>query len=248
MAVDHAVLEGKSSDELIAQIVEQDGKNTELADKNTKLEEKVAKFEEKPADNKPAEGTEKPAEGGEKPAEGTEKPAEGGEKPADNKAMTEVDKKFEERDKRLAEVEKENKDLKERNRKNDIELKLNEISESGMPPAVIEKMREIMLSDNGSTTYELSEKQEDGRAVAKNMTLSECVIALAEAIPLVQLGEETIVENKGSSDVSPDSKKDSDIEKVKQYAEENKMTFRDAMTKMLKEGKVKAPKYEVPEN
>lgn len=175
------------------------------------------------------------------PTAAPENPQEGGtvQMSEENKKLAEDAKQLADDNKKLAEriVSLEQKD-----RQNAVELRLNEYKTKGIPPAILEIARKVMLSDvSGAKSYKLSEKQGD-KDVEIEVSLSDSVLKLLDAIQGVKFAEETVPVNPGNSDiVSNDESKA--ISQILSYANENKLSFTDAYRKLLSEKKVPEIQY-----
>ena len=216
--------EGKSTDELVA-IIE---------DLDTKLSEAEEKAPVDPPADPPAD-PEKPAD---PPADSpADPPAQGGE----TKEMSETIKAMKAEN---ADIKKELAEVREERRQVAIEKKLFELEKAGMPPVVLEQMKALMLADKTGNTIKLSEKTKDGKVTESTLTLSDAVVKLAQSIPLVGLDEISLSEDGESSDLQPEQNTEkTDIQKVRQFAEEKKIPFRQAMIQLAEKGEVKIPNY-----
>ena len=88
------------------------------------------------------------------------------------------------------------------------------------------------------------EKTKDGKVTESTLTLSDAVVKLAQSIPLVGLDEISLSEDGESSDLQPEQNTEkTDIQKVRQFAEEKKIPFRQAMIQLAEKGEVKIPNY-----
>ena len=152
------------------------------------------------------------------------------------KRLTEMSTQLTEANKKLADMAKDKQ-------KTDVELQLTKLSE-GVPKAVIDTMRELMLSDTGAKTYKFSETKADKSVVEVTLSLSECLIKLVEAFPTVELGESTVQAVPAADTISTDESA-TEITATKKYAEEHKIAFRDAAVILQKQGKIKGPSYAV---
>ena len=214
-------------------VKEFEGKTSaELLDKIKELTEKVEKPAETPAPVVDPKLVEKPA-----PAPAPVVDPKLAEKPvevADNKKLTEL----EQQNKTLSDQVK---ILAEDKRKNSIEIKMSAYADAGTPPVVIDRAKEILLSENTeSKTFKFSEKTADGKSVEdKEHSFSECIYALLDSVPAIQLGESTVIQGSGGSDVAPNAdSQNKDLELVMKYMETNKVDMKTAHAKLLAEKKI----------
>lgn len=235
-------LRQKTTDELIAVIEEQDRKLNEGGEPTPAPEAPVAP--ETPAPETPAapaapEAPVAPA-APEAPAEPAAPEAPAAPVEGETKELSEVKDEV----KKLSER---NQELEERNRRADIDIALNAYEQKCLPPVVIDQMRSLMLSDKGMPkTYKFSEKAQDGKIVTKDISLTEAIMKLADSIPLVELSEMTVLEQEGTSDVTPAPKQETDLEKVRKFSETNKVSIREATSTLQSRGEIKGPSYSVP--
>lgn len=132
-------------------------------------------------------------------------------------------KKLEDAEKRLAERDK---DL----HKEKIDRKASELIEKGFWPAIVEKVKKVMLEDveGKFSTIKLDDKTE--------MSISDVLCDILETIPTeVRINLEEIAHINKNTD--PNKKYMSDVE-VEEYAKEKKLTYQDACSVLAKEGKI----------
>jgi len=242
-----AVLENQTSAEVLAENEELKRKLAEVEGKTG--EEGGSTEATQPGESKGGEAEgETPASGGESTegakegnSEGTstDAPAAGSE--GDKKEMTESNnadvKKLSEENKRLSDrlriVESDK-------HASDVELICREFSDEGVPPSIVEIARKYLLCDKDeSRTYQLSEKDSNGKVNEVKRTLSEAIVEILDAMPKVQLGEATVVDADGSGDLAGKSDAEKTKDTVKKYMEDNKISdYRVAFDKCLSEGKI----------
>ena len=213
-------LKGKTSDELIAQVVS-------LSEENEGL-----KTPEAPA---PVAAPETPAPA-ETPAE-TPAPAEA---PADGGEGKQMSEKLGNVEKRLSEVEADNAKLRREKHESDVGLTLSQYAQKGVPNSTLESARQMMLADSGKKEYKLTEKDSEGKDVIKDVTLSDMAIAMLDNTPTVQLGEATLgTPIGGDPNTAPKSATSEQIQKVWKFAEEKNLTFKQAYTQLSDKGEIK---------
>jgi len=140
--------------------------------------------------------------------------------------------------KKLKEQENTIKELTEKNRLSDVREVCNRLQDSGTPSVVVTKLSELLSVNFGASTFKFSEKDKDGKVSEKLNTVADCLITLAESVPTIQLGDTITTEEPMQTATTSDHQKDVDM--VKTFAETNKLSFRDAYNRMLKDGKIKA--------
>jgi len=133
-----------------------------------------------------------------------------------------INKKLEDAEKKLSEKEV---DLK----KEKVTKICDDLVSKGFWPAVVEKAKKVMLEDSAGkfASIKLDEKE---------MSLTEVLVDILEAIPTevrVNLEERSHIEKS----TDPNKKYLSDKE-VEQYAKDNKMTYQEACSVLVKDGKI----------
>src|SRR4030066_738 len=106
----------------------------------------------------------------------------------------------------------------------------DDLVSKGFWPAVVEKAKKVMLED--STGKFSTIKLDD-----KDVSISDVIVDMLEAIPTevrVNLEEKSHIEKN----TDPNKKYLSDKE-VEQYAKDNKMTYQEACSVLVKEGKIR---------
>ena len=152
-------------------------------------------------------------------------------------AIAEVEKKLAET--HAKEIETANKkleDVEKRLSEKEIDLKKEKVTKicddlisKGFWPAVVEKAQKIMLED-------VSGKFSTIKLDDKDVSVSDVIVDMLEAIPTevrVNLEERSHIEKN----TDPNKKYLSEKE-VDQYAKDNKMTYQEACSVLVKEGKV----------
>ena len=133
-----------------------------------------------------------------------------------------INKKLEDAEKKLSEKEV---DLK----KEKVTKICDDLVSKGFWPAVVEKAKKVMLEDSAGkfASIKLDEKE---------MSLTEVLVDILEAIPTeVRVNLEEMSHMEKNTD--PNKKYLSDKE-VEQYAKDNKMTYQEACSVLVKEGKI----------
>lgn len=137
------------------------------------------------------------------------------------------------------------KTLTEKNYKAEVDAILSEYEDKGVPPAVITKVREVMMADQGSITLKLSETV-DGKVQDSTKSLVECIKAILDTIPTIALGETIAGGADGTSDANTVVDDQKNIAKVKEFAEKNKLSFREATKQLMEKGEIPAFRSNVP--
>jgi len=133
-----------------------------------------------------------------------------------------INKKLEDAEKKLSEKEV---DLK----KEKVAKICDDLVSKGFWPAVVEKAKKVMLEDSAGkfASIKLDEKE---------MSMTEVLVDILEAIPTeVRVNLEEMSHMEKNTD--PNKKYLSDKE-VEQYAKDNKMTYQEACSVLVKEGKI----------
>ena len=141
---------------------------------------------------------------------------------AHTKETEAINKKLEDAEKKLSEKEV---DLK----KEKVTKICDDLVSKGFWPAVVEKAKKVMLEDSAGkfASIKLDEKE---------MSMTEVLVDIFEAIPTevrVNFEEKSHIEKN----TDPNKKYLSDKE-VEQYAKDNKMTYQEACSILVKEGKI----------
>jgi len=141
---------------------------------------------------------------------------------AHTKETEAINKKLEDAEKKLSEKEV---DLK----KEKVTKICDDLISKGFWPAVVEKAKKVMLEDSAGkfASIKLDEKE---------MSMTEVLVDIFEAIPTevrVNFEEKSHIEKN----TDPNKKYLSDKE-VEQYAKDNKMTYQEACSILVKEGKI----------
>src|SRR3972149_494962 len=105
----------------------------------------------------------------------------------------------------------------------------DDLVSKGFWPAVVEKAKKVMLEDSAGkfASIKLDEKE---------MSMTEVLVDILEAIPTeVRVNLEEMSHMEKNTD--PNKKYLSDKE-VEQYAKDNKMTYQEACSVLVKEGKI----------
>ena len=116
-----------------------------------------------------------------------------------------------------------------------VSRKLSEFKEAGVPPAIIEVVRPILLSDD-SERVSVTLEDKDGKK--ETITLMQTVSKIFEALPAdakVDTGERSrnLQDGTASGGITEVS-----VDDVRKYADENKISFAEALVELQKKGKI----------
>jgi uncharacterized protein YktB (UPF0637 family) len=134
---------------------------------------------------------------------------------------------------------KSNQELQDQKYELSIEKKIDDFKKLGAFPSTIETIKPFLLSEEGKTfSVKLSEKDESGKETGtKTISLAEIIESVLRSIP-----EEyrLSLDEKSSSVFTPEGTHNKELseEDVQKYADENKLSYDEALVHFSKLGKI----------